>query len=49
MQPLLEHSDGLAYGGIINTLRPIQDGRHFPNDILKWIFFNENLLISIKN
>ena len=27
----------------INTLRPRQDGRHFPDDILKWIFLNENL------
>ena len=34
--------------GAINTLRPRQDGRHFPDDILKWIFLNENLLISIK-
>ena len=26
----------------INTLRPRQDGCHFPDDILKWIFLNEN-------
>ena len=32
----------------INTLRPRQDGRHFPDDILKWIFLNENLWISIE-
>ena len=25
-----------------------QDGRHFPNDILKWIFLNENLWLLIK-
>ena len=31
-----------------NTLRPRQDGRHFPDDILKWIFLNENLWISLK-
>ena len=31
-----------------NTLRPRQDGCHFPDNILKWIFFNENLWISIK-
>ena len=32
----------------INTLRPRQDGRHFPDDIFKCIFLNENMLISIK-
>ena len=26
----------------VNTLRPRQNGRHFPDDILKWIFLNEN-------
>ena len=31
-----------------NTLRARQDGRHFPEDILKWIFLNENLWISLK-
>ena len=25
----------------LNTLRPRQDGRHFPDDILKCIFVNE--------
>ena len=30
-----------------NTLRPRQDGRHFPDDIFKCIFVNENLWISI--
>ena len=29
-----------------NTLRPRQNGRHFPDDIL-WIFLNENVWISI--
>ena len=33
----------------INTLRPIQDGRHFPDDIFKCIFFNENVQVSLKN
>ena len=33
---------------IINTLRPRQDGRHFPDDIFKWIFLNENIWIPIK-
>ena len=32
----------------LNTLRPRQDVRHFQDDILKWIFLNENLWISIK-
>ena len=31
----------------VNTLRPRQDGRHFPDDIFKWIFLNENVCISI--
>ena len=31
----------------INTLRLRQDGRHFPDDIFKWIFLNENAWISI--
>ena len=31
-----------------NTLRPRQNGRHFPDDIFKWIFLNENIWISIK-
>ena len=31
-----------------NTLRPRQNGRHFPDDILKWIFLNENVWISIE-
>ena len=32
---------------VINTLRPRQNGRHFPEDIFKWIFFNKNVWISI--
>ena len=32
----------------INTLRPRQNGHHLPDDILKWIFLNENVWISIK-
>ena len=31
-----------------NTLRPRQNGRHFPDYIFKCIFLNENVLISIK-
>ena len=32
----------------INTLRPRQNGHHFPDDISKGIFLNENVWISIK-
>ena len=32
----------------INTLRPRQNGRHFPDDIFKCIFVNENVWISLK-
>ena len=31
-----------------NTLRPRQNGRHFPDDIFKCNFLNENIWISIK-
>ena len=33
---------------IFNTLRPRQDGRHFPDDIFKSIVLNENVKILIK-
>ena len=29
----------------LNTLRTRQNGRHFPDDIFKWIFLNENVWI----
>ena len=32
----------------VNSLRPRQDGRHFPDDIFKSIFFNENCCIWIQ-
>ena len=32
---------------MLNTLRLRQNGRHFPDDIFKWIFLNENVWISI--
>ena len=39
----------LALGNeTLNTLRPRQNGRHFPDDIFKCIFLNENVWISIK-
>ena len=31
----------------VNTLRPRQNGRHFSDDIFKWIFLNENVWILI--
>ena len=33
---------------MLNTLRPRQNGRHFPDDIFRWIFLNENVWISIE-
>ena len=32
----------------VNTLRPRQNGHHFPDDIFQCIFLNENVWISIK-
>ena len=32
---------------LFNTLRPRQNGRHFPDDIFQWIFLNKNAWISI--
>ena len=34
--------------GLINTLRPRQNGQHFADDIFKRIFSNENVRILIK-
>ena len=31
-----------------NTLRPNQNGRHFPDDIFKCMFLNKNVWISLK-
>ena len=33
---------------LVNTLRLTQNGRHFPDDIFKCIFLNENVWILIK-
>ena len=33
--------------GSVNTLRPRQDGCHFPDNIFKWILLNGNVLISL--
>ena len=38
----------MAADGLIITLRPRQNGRHFPDDMFKCIFLNENTSISIK-
>ena len=32
----------------LNTLRPRQNGRHFTDDIFKYIFLNENVSILTK-
>ena len=40
--------DGYCLLWHVNTLRPRQDGHHFPDDIFKRIFLNENVWISIK-
>ena len=42
------HSGIMGLSHYVNTLRPRQNGRHFPDNILKWIFLNENVWISIK-
>ena len=42
------HRQATSECSCINTLRPRQDGRHFPDDIFKCIFFNENVNTSIK-
>ena len=38
----------MRYFTVVNTLRPRQNGRHFPDDIFKWIFLNEIIWISMK-
>ena len=38
---------GLLEPYIVNTLRPRQNGRHFPDDIFKRIFLNQNVRIPI--
>ena len=43
-QPLL----GLLSLYPINTLRPRQNGCHFPDNIFKWIFLNKHVWIKIK-
>ena len=38
-----ESSRSISGSGMVNTLRPRQNGHHFPDDILKCIFWNENV------
>ena len=38
----------VAFGISVDTLRPRQNGRHFADDIFKYIFLNENVWIPIK-
>ena len=38
----------LTFIGIVNTLRPRQNGRHFADDTFRGIFLKENVKISIK-
>ena len=42
------HSLYQGVPSLVNTLRPRQNGRHFPEDIFKCIFLNENVWISLK-
>ena len=42
------HYWSFVLGNHLNSLRPKQNGRHFPDAIFKCIFFNENTWISIK-
>ena len=47
-QPYLFPTELLGVQVHLNTLRPRQNGRHFPDDVFKCIFLNENIWISIK-
>ena len=42
------HIWGCSVASNLNIMGPRQDGRHFPDDIYKWIFFIENCCIWIK-
>ena len=44
----LREYENVRYVGDINTLRPGQNSRYFPDDIFKCIFLNENVPISIE-
>ena len=48
MSPAKQWPFCLALNVLFNTLRPRGNEQHFPNVILKHIFFNENVWISMK-
>ena len=45
---LCDYSTAEIHVWVFNTLRPIQDGRHFADDTFKRIFLKENVIILIK-
>ena len=45
---LRKHSHGWYQILTFNTLSPEQNGSHFPDDIFRFIFLNENVWIQIK-
>ena len=45
---VINDSASLCSDDIFNTLRPRQNGHHFPDDISKCIFLHKNARISIK-
>ena len=46
--PISMTAYGITMDHCINSLRLIRNRRHFADDILKWIFLNDNVLTSIK-
>ena len=46
--PMIGDFSTVANTEHFNTSRPREDGRHFPDDIFKCIFLNENVYVSIK-
>ena len=53
LQPIKSHIRKYFQGNrnwimYVNKLRPRENGRLFPDNILKWIFLNENEWILIK-
>ena len=48
MTLISDRPSSLSFVKYLHALRPRQNGRHFPDDIFKWIFLNENVWISIK-
>ena len=53
--PIFSRVASLALGhrtraseNVVSTLRPRQNGRHFPDDIFKWFCLNENFSVAIK-